>query len=84
MCVAISQNGVLHHHAILGPFNTAHMITFLDNLHNSLIPDVQGPELPRYVIIWDNVSFHWAAVVRSCFTDHPLFITLNLPHTLRS
>ena len=25
MCAAISQNRVLHHHAILGPYNTAHI-----------------------------------------------------------
>lgn len=79
MCAAISQNGVLHHHAILGPYNTAHIITFLDTLHNRLIPNDQGPEQPRYVIIWDNVSFHRAAVVRNWFTGHPLFIALNLP-----
>ncbi|XP_052341208.1 uncharacterized protein LOC118363001 isoform X1 [Oncorhynchus keta] len=79
MCAAISQNGVLHHHAILGPYNTAHIITFLDTLHNRLIPDDQGPEHPRYIIIWDNVSFHRAAVVRNWFTGHPLFISLNLP-----
>ncbi|KAM9399517.1 uncharacterized protein ACWYII_031651 isoform 1-T1 [Salvelinus alpinus] len=79
MCAAISQNGVLHHHAILGPYNTAHIIIFLDTLHNRLIPNDQGPEQPRYVIIWDNVSFHRAAVVRNWFTGHPLFISLNLP-----
>jgi hypothetical protein len=84
MCAAISQNSVLHHHAILGPYNTANIITFLDTLHNRLTPIDQGPEQPRYVIIWDNVSFHWTAVVRNWFTGHPLFIALNLPHTLRS
>lgn len=79
MCEAISQNGVLHHHAILGPYNTAHIITCLDT---RLIPNDQGPEQPRYVITWDNVSFHRAAVVRNWFTGHPLFIALNLPPIL--
>jgi hypothetical protein len=79
MCAAISQNGILHHHAILGPYNTAHIITFLDTLHNRLIPNDQGPEQPRYVINRDNVSFHRAAVVCNWFTGHPLFIALNLP-----
>eukprot|EP00063_Salmo_salar_P061727 XP_014036562.1 PREDICTED: uncharacterized protein LOC106590264 [Salmo salar] len=78
MCAAISQNGVLHHHAILGPYNTAPIITFLDILHNRRIPNDQGPEQPRYVIIWDNVNFHRAAVVRNWFTGHPVFIALKL------
>ncbi|KAK0134924.1 hypothetical protein N1851_029266 [Merluccius polli] len=81
MCASISKNGVLQHHAILGPYNTAH-ITFLDNLHNRLlIPNNHGPEQPRYVIIWDNVSFHWAALVSNWFTGHP---PLSILHTLRS
>ncbi|KAL0154437.1 hypothetical protein M9458_050259 [Cirrhinus mrigala] len=78
MCAAISQNGVVHHHATLGPYNTAHIITFLDTLHD-MLTNVQRPEQTRYVIIWDNVSFHRAALVRNLFTDHPLFTVLNLP-----
>lgn len=78
MCAAISQNGVVHHHATLGPYNTAHIITFLDTLHD-MLTNVQRPEQTRYVIIWDNVSFHRAALVRNWFTDHPLFTVLNLP-----
>ncbi|KAK0140191.1 hypothetical protein N1851_022889 [Merluccius polli] len=77
MCAAISQNGVVHHHATIGPYNSAHMIAFLDTLHDILT--VQRPEQTRYVIIWDNVSFHRAALVRNWFTDHPLFMALNLP-----
>lgn len=40
MCAAIT------HHATLGPYNTTHLITFLDTLHNTLIPpdQVDGPE----------------------------------------
>ena len=83
MCAAISQNGVVHHHATLGPYNTAQMITFLDNLHD-MLTNVQRPEQTRYVIIWDNVSFHRTALVRNWFTDHPLFTVFNLPHTFRS
>ncbi|KAK0153450.1 hypothetical protein N1851_004864 [Merluccius polli] len=77
MCAAISQNGVVHHHATTGPYNSAHMIAFLDTLHDILT--VQRPEQTRYVVIWDNVSFHRAALVRNWFTDHPLFMALNLP-----
>ncbi|KAG1926230.1 NACHT, LRR and PYD domains-containing protein [Pimephales promelas] len=36
-------------------------------------------EHTRYVIIWDNVSFHRAALVRNWFTDHTFFMALNLP-----
>jgi hypothetical protein len=78
MCAAIS------HHVILGLYNTAHIITFLDTLHNRLIPDDQGPEQPRYVIVWDNVSFHRAAVVRNWFTGQPLLLHSISPHNLRS
>ncbi|XP_044049674.1 uncharacterized protein LOC122875034 [Siniperca chuatsi] len=78
LCAAISQNGVVHHHATLGPYNTAHIITFLDTLHD-MLTNVQRPEQTRYVITWDNVSFHRAALVRNWFTDHSLFTVLNLP-----
>lgn len=78
MCAAISQNGVVHHHATLGPYNTAHIITFLDTLHD-ILTNVQRPEQTRYVIIWNNVSFHRAALFCNWFTDHPLFTVLNLP-----
>ncbi len=30
----IMQNGVLHQHANLGPYNMAHIFTFLYRLHN--------------------------------------------------
>ena len=65
MCAAISQNGV-HHHATLGPYNTTHIISFLDTLHNILIPNNQrkGPEQSRFVVILHNVSFN---LVSSCF-----------------
>ncbi|XP_027132846.1 uncharacterized protein LOC113747943 [Larimichthys crocea] len=78
MCAAISQNGVVHHHATLGPYNTAHILTFLDTLHD-IFTLVQRPEPTRYVIIWDNVSFHRAVLVRNWFTDHPEFIVVYLP-----
>lgn len=81
MCAAITHHGVIHHHATLGPYNTAHLITFLDILHNTLIPpdQVDGPEQLRYVVIWDNVSFHRAALVCNWFTAHPRFLVVYLP-----
>ncbi|XP_048014158.1 uncharacterized protein LOC125247038 [Megalobrama amblycephala] len=66
MCAAISNmHGVLHRHAKLGPYNTAHILTFLDRLHNILIPPERMNDADhqrnRYVVVWDNVSFHRAA-----------------------
>lgn len=76
MCAAIGQNGVLHHHATLSPYNTTHIITFLFTLHNMLIPSDprNEPEQSRLVIIWDNVRFHQAALVRNWFINHPQVI----------
>ncbi len=34
LCAAITQNGVLHRHANLGPYSTYLILTFLDRLHN--------------------------------------------------
>ncbi|KAK0153012.1 hypothetical protein N1851_005311 [Merluccius polli] len=84
MCAAISNaHGVLHRHANLGPYNTAHMLTFLDRLHNILIPperiDDADHQRNRYVVVWDNVSFHRAAPVQNWFADHPPFLVQYLP-----
>ncbi len=47
---------------------------------HSITPDqVDGPEQLRYVVIWDNVSFHMAALVRNWFTAHPRFLVVYLP-----
>ncbi len=53
LCAAISVQGVLHHHATLGPYNTGQIIAFLDALH-AVVQD--RPQQPRFVVIWDNVS----------------------------
>ena len=53
LCAVISLQGLLHHHVTLGPYNTAHMITFPNTLHNAVAQD--GAEQPRFVVIWDNV-----------------------------
>ncbi|KAJ8366532.1 hypothetical protein AAFF_G00350860 [Aldrovandia affinis] len=67
MCAAIGHRGVIHHHAQFGPYNTARLLTFLDVLNNIFIPpQEEGPEQPNY-IIWDNVSFHRAALVHNWF-----------------
>ncbi|KAK0131387.1 hypothetical protein N1851_033930 [Merluccius polli] len=52
MCPAITQNGVLHCHANLGPYNMAHILT--DRLHNIITAEDQmDAEQMRYIVIWD-------------------------------
>ena len=56
MCTAISNtHGVLHHHANLGPYNTANILTFLDKLHNVLIPpecmNDADHQRTRYIVV---------------------------------
>ncbi len=76
LCAAISVQGVLHNHATLGPYNTGQIIAFLDALH-AVVQD--RPQQPRFVVIWDNVSFHRAALVRDWFNNHNHFTLLYLP-----
>ncbi|KAI2662267.1 Serine hydroxymethyltransferase [Labeo rohita] len=71
LCAAISLRGLLHHHAKLGPYNSQHILTFLDALHNIVVQN--RPDQPRFVVIWDNVSFHRAALVQAWFTNHNQF-----------
>lgn len=84
MCAAISNmHGVPHHHASLGLYNTTHILTFLDRLHNILIPPEHMNDADhqrnRYVVAWDNVRFHRAAPVQNWFADHPPFLVQYLP-----
>ncbi|XDV38245.1 hypothetical protein PO909_007692 [Leuciscus waleckii] len=37
LCAAVSLQGLLHHHAKLGPYNSQHILTFLDALHNIVV-----------------------------------------------
>ncbi len=76
LCAAISVQGVLHHHATLGPYNTGQIIAFLDALH-AVVQD--RPQQPRFIVIWDNVSFHRAPLVRDWFNSHNHFTLLYLP-----
>ncbi len=39
MSAAISENGVLTHIPIIGPYNTERLVTFLDTLYRDLIPE---------------------------------------------
>ncbi len=77
LCAAITQNGVLHHHAHMGPYNTALILTFLDQLHN--ITAANQIDHMQYIVVWDNVSFHRSALVQNWFQQHPHFTVLYLP-----
>lgn len=82
LCAAISNRGVLHRHVKVGPYNTAQLLQFLDQLHNNILQqegEPGQPEQAQYVVIWDNVSFHRAALVHAWFNDHPRFTVLFLP-----
>ncbi|KAJ8365154.1 hypothetical protein SKAU_G00139850, partial [Synaphobranchus kaupii] len=83
MCAAISHRGVLHRHAILGPYNTMLLLTFLDSLRDHIYQLEQREpaqlQQPRDVVIWDNVSFHRAALVCDWFTNNPRFSNIFLP-----
>ncbi len=78
MYATISQRGVLHRHAILGPYNTMHLLGFLDGLRERVFQldqrEPAQPVQPCYVVVWDNVSFHHSALVRDWFTNKLLHI----------
>ncbi|XDV25490.1 hypothetical protein PO909_029406 [Leuciscus waleckii] len=39
----------------------------------------EGPQLPHYVIVWDNVNFHRGPRIRTWFTTHPRMLMEFLP-----
>nr|XP_024654061.1 uncharacterized protein LOC106675295 [Maylandia zebra] len=48
MCAAISQRGVLHRHAVLGPYNTMLLLAFLDGLRQHMFQlDYREPSTAR-------------------------------------
>ncbi len=73
----ISNHGVVHHHANLGPYNTHQLLNFLNHMRDALLG--QQDEHPIYVVVWDNVSFHRALQVREWFNMNQGFINLCLP-----
>ncbi|XP_048855527.1 uncharacterized protein LOC125723169 isoform X9 [Brienomyrus brachyistius] len=77
LCAAITQNGVLHHHANLGPYNANLILAFLDRLHE-IVTALHKVDQMRYIVVWDNVSFHRAALVQNWFHGHPDFEVLYL------
>ncbi|XP_051505235.1 uncharacterized protein LOC127412695 isoform X2 [Myxocyprinus asiaticus] len=78
LCAAISNHGLLHHHATLGPYNTQRLLTFLDGLWKALFQHVQRELQPCYVVVWDNVHFHHSVLVRNWFMNDPRFTNVFL------
>ena len=78
LCAAITQNGVLLRHTSMGPYNTPHILTCLERLHN-IVTAVNHRHQMQYIVIWDNVSFHRSALVQNWFQHHPQFTELYLP-----
>ncbi len=72
--IIISENGVPTHIPIIGPYNTDCLVTFLDTLYRDLIPEQErgqiGDDLPKCVIVWDNVSFHPSNIIKQWFAAH--------------
>lgn len=83
MCAAISEHGVLTHIPLIGPYNTQHLLNFLETLYRALIPDDERglfrEDLPKYVVICDNVSFHRSNIIRQWFVTHPRTLIEFLP-----
>ncbi|TWW80190.1 hypothetical protein D4764_01G0000050 [Takifugu flavidus] len=81
MCAAISDNGVLTHIPLMGPYNSERLIAFLDTLFRDHI--LGGPAenmaQPKYAIIWDNVSFHKSNLVRQWYANHNRMVMEFLP-----
>lgn len=83
MCAAISEHGVLTHIPFRGPYSTQHLLNFLETLYRALIPDDERGlfrvDLPKYVVICDNVSFHRSDIIRQWFVTHPRMLIEFLP-----
>lgn len=81
MCAALSNDGVLLHKPLIGPYNTERLISFLDDLHNRLVPAEErgAGNSPTFVVVWDNVAFHHSAAVTDWFAAHPRMLVLFLP-----
>lgn len=81
MCAAISDNGVLTHIPLLGPYNTQHLLTFLDTLYRDIVPENERGEgqLNQYVVVWDNVRFHHSHLVTQWFAAQQRMLVEYLP-----
>ena len=85
MCAAIPDNGVLTHIPLLGPYNTQHLLTFLDTPYRDIVPENErgGGQLNKYVVVWDNVRFHHSHLVRQWFAAHDRIVSTGKNGTLK-
>ena len=74
MSAALSKDGVVGRKPLLGSYNTAHLIVFLNEIEQAC----QG-EGVTYVIVWDNARLHHAEVVQTWLWAHSRFVTRYLP-----
>ncbi len=78
----ISNHGVVHHHANLGPYNTHQLLNFLNHMRDALLG--QQDEHPIYVVVWDcyvmmfvSCVFHNICILLDVFFEFQ--ITADLP-----
>ena len=83
MSAAISSDGLLLHKSLIGPYNTEHLISFLDDLCGRVVSGEERVAVGRnrlmFVIVWDNVAFHHSRAVTEWFAAHPWTVSLFLP-----
>ena len=81
MCAAIANAGLLPHRCQVGPYNTEHLLAFLNDLHQRLVPeqDQEGENMRTFVITWDNVAFQHSQAITTWFEVHPRLVRLFLP-----
>lgn len=69
-------------HVSVGPCNMALLLQFLDQLYHHIL-QLEGkpgqPDQAHYIVIWNSMSFHQAALVCTWFNDHPRFTSIFLP-----
>lgn len=81
--MANGHQGVLHRHAVLRAYNTMLLLTFLDSLRDHISVRAKGASTTTvatlHIVIWDNLSFHQAALIRDWVTNNPRFSNIYLP-----
>ncbi len=84
MCAAISNNGALLNKCGIGPYNTDHLLLFLEDFHKKTCARVEKGQvgnLSIYVITWDNVAFHHSRAVTAWFDAHPRMSLFIAPYS---
>lgn len=72
MCSYFRQWGPHSYTSSLGPYNTQHLLTFMDTPYSDLIPEEESDQrnVPNYVNICDNVTFNRSNPIRQWFHIH--------------